>query len=262
MNDAVRPPTMKPTPDEYRRMAQAIEADFNTFAVPPQTGQTMLLELLTSVLPVEVVYKLLAKEDPDYDISKADTAKIVRKLQELVPGDRAADILWVVSIAERSFETQERAEQFIEFAMQRVKEFEDKEAEGVAKEPIDITKVSQLNKNRVDYSRMVMEDRLDFGNLDGKFARFRFDLPGYFWGGGPMGGLARVHIFWLEGDVVYGGHFEWMRVGGQTTKEIKNIVDNYMGRVPPNGATVYFCIISSDAKRRTDVVESKTKWKG
>lgn len=250
-----RLPTLKLTPDEYKKLAEVVEADI---------GSERLANLLGQMFAPSDILKMIRREAPVKEITKKDTAILVRGLADLHEGDREADIAWAISVAQRTFATEARAVEVINFATQRIQQFEDAEAAGVVKEPIDLLKVVQTGKNPVDYSRMVMEDVLDFANLEGGGVRSRATLSSAYWGGNDskMGGLGRYHCFWMDGNQLFGGHFDWVRKGGQPFKTTEKIASGYLGKVPPAGSTMYFCMISNDGKRRTDVVESKTKWKG
>jgi hypothetical protein len=68
------------------------------------------------------------------------------------------------------------------------------------------------------------------------------------------------YIFWYNGSQLYGGLFDWHGVG-QTVKTLGNIPGGYLdGQQPPNGATIWFCILNLDSTERTTVTQSKTTW--
>lgn len=125
---------------------------------------------------------------------------------------------------------------------------------------IDLRRVNQHGKNRVDYSRMQTVDLLRFADIDDRnHVRYNNDLPSSWWRGSSPTQLVRMHVFWPDGGGYYGGHFDWCRQG-QTYKTLDNIPKGYLGRVPPRGSPMYFVLISNDGRYRTQVVQSKRNW--
>lgn len=250
-----RPATVKLTAEEYRRLADVLSADL---------GRERVENLIAKVIPPADLLRLVKGEKPAGRITKDMTAAFVRELADLHDGDRAADIAWAVTVAERTFATPERALEVIEFARHRVAEFEANEAKGVKSEPIDIVLVDQHAKNRVDYSRLVMEERLQYANLEGSGVRLKYNLPRSWWNGFTKPKhmkFTRMHVAWKDGDRYFGGHFDWLG-WDQWFKTIENIGKGYLGgRRPPPGAAAYFWLVDNNAKFRTNIVQSKVNFR-
>ena len=90
----------------------------------------------------------------------------------------------------------------------------------------------------------------------------RFSYPAYSWPDKvvkvPVDAIACFFV--RENDRWVGGKYEWIRKGGQTVKETKNIREGYGGlSVPANGARVAFAWVSVDGKLRSNIAE--TVWR-
>jgi hypothetical protein len=84
-----------------------------------------------------------------------------------------------------------------------------------------------------------------------------FTFPAYSW---PVkdGDLDAIACFFTwNGTAFEGGKFEWIRKGGQTVNELKNIREGYGGlKAPAKGTRVAFAWVSVDGKRRTNLAET------
>ncbi len=131
--------------------------------------------------------------------------------------------------------------------------------------PADELNVSNVvllgNHKNVKPSNAKVTRRLNSANVEG--SNVRLDYQVLNWPDvSPIGSNidGRVYIFWLEGGVPIGGHFEWKRPG-QTLKGLSNIENGYLeGRKPPRGAKVWFCLLNNEGTERTNVVQSKTPY--
>lgn len=123
----------------------------------------------------------------------------------------------------------------------------------VVRDAIDIARVNQHGKNRVDYSRMEVHPLLDFARVEGSNLRFNNRIPSSWWADQSNHlKFPRLHIAWADGGGYYGGHFDWLR-SGQQLKTLNNTVNGYMGRRATG--TLYFWIVSNDGKHRTNIIE-------
>lgn len=118
---------------------------------------------------------------------------------------------------------------------------------------IDISRLEILqNKHKVNLASIPVTKTLKKASMSNGHVDTSRGITG--WGGSYGEGLARGHIYWLDGGKLVGGHFDWYGEG-QTHKTLKNIPGGYLGRKPSAGARVYFCIVSNDAKQRTNLVD-------
>jgi hypothetical protein len=126
---------------------------------------------------------------------------------------------------------------------------------------IDITKVTQANKNRVDYNKAQVVNILRFADLDDKVhVRFNNDAPSSWWASTTDHmKFVRLQTFWPDGSGYFGGHIDWVRPG-QSYKTLNNIGKNYLGKQPPRGSPMYFMLVSNDGKWRSNIVKSKRAW--
>lgn len=70
----------------------------------------------------------------------------------------------------------------------------------------------------------------------------------------------RVYILWMKGDSVVGGHFDWKRPNAKD-RSFENIRKGYLdGNQPPNGATIWFVLMTNKGDRRTNVVKADGVW--
>ena len=125
---------------------------------------------------------------------------------------------------------------------------------------------TMIGKNKVDIrSSKVIPGTLSGVALSGSHVNYLgLKLPSKWWvdKSNPLKG-PRLHIYWPDGQGGYrGGHYEWTRFPGLSTKEQKNIRTNYLGEKPPAGSPVYFSTISHDKSERTPIVKSSHNWGG
>jgi hypothetical protein len=126
---------------------------------------------------------------------------------------------------------------------------------------IDLSRVTQASKNRVDYNKAQVVNILRFADVDDKaHVRFNNDAPGSWWASSTDHmKFVRLQTFWPDGAGYYGGHIDWVRQG-QTYKTLNNIPKNYLGKQPPKGSPMYFMLVSNDGKWRSNIVQSKRAW--
>lgn len=99
---------------------------------------------------------------------------------------------------------------------------------------------------------------LNSANVSGALVFLDYATPLGWSTEGKLSG--RVYIFWQQGTEVLGGHFDWLGIN-QKAKTLENVHQGYLsGMHPPSGATVWFCLVSLDAKERTQVVKSGSTW--
>jgi hypothetical protein len=90
---------------------------------------------------------------------------------------------------------------------------------------------------------------------DGRFVNFTWN--GYPWSGG---GNELAHFFVWDGARWSGGKFDWIRDGGQATKELSNIRNGYNNlRAPPAGSRVAFAWTNEEGTERSNL--SVTTWR-
>lgn len=123
---------------------------------------------------------------------------------------------------------------------------------------IDISRLDILqNKHKVNLAAIPITKTLTRATIANGHVDTAPGISG--WGGSYGEKLARGHIYWMDGGKLVGGHFDWYK-DNQTHKTLKNIPEGYLGRKPPKGATVYFCMVSNDARQRTNLVRCETPY--
>jgi hypothetical protein len=76
--------------------------------------------------------------------------------------------------------------------------------------------------------------------------------------GGNIDG--RVYMYWMDGDGLVGGHFDWKRPDAKS-RDFKNIRTGYLdGRKPPVGSDVYIVLVTNKGDRRTNVIKADGVW--
>lgn len=128
---------------------------------------------------------------------------------------------------------------------------------------LDISNAKLLgtHKNKVPANAPITR-KLHSANIEGGSVKLNYETLNWPDDNSGIGSDidGRVYIFWMEGSIVTGGHFEWKRPG-QTSKGLSNIENGYLeGKKPPRGATVWFCLMSNAADQRTNVVKSNTPY--
>ena len=117
---------------------------------------------------------------------------------------------------------------------------------------IDITKITQHGRNRVDYSRMIVHPLLKSASVRGSNIQYNNDLPSNWWASSTDHmKFVRMHIVWQDGAGYYGGHFDWCRPG-QKDKTLHNTKNGYMGK--NSNGPFWFFMVSNDGKHRTNIV--------
>lgn len=71
---------------------------------------------------------------------------------------------------------------------------------------------------------------------------------------------AIVYFFYLENGVPRGGKYDFMRLGGQTVKDLENVVNGYSGlKLPPIGRDSWTMISNFEGTERSNT--RKVDWK-
>lgn len=87
--------------------------------------------------------------------------------------------------------------------------------------------------------------------VEGSNVRVAYNVPSSYWASSTEATkFARGFVFWKEGDTIYASHYDWFRPG-QTVKTLGNLYNGYVTRRPVG--TLYFALISNDAKARTNI---------
>lgn len=138
----------------------------------------------------------------------------------------------------------------------------DPTAPGVTGDEIDISNSESLGPHSGKAAQKATVTRkMHSCSIRGGNVQMSFDPLG--WSTTSMKGKrvdGGVYLFWEQGGQVVGGLFDWHGVG-QTSKTLGNVYgENYLGRRPPTGATVYFAIVSLDVQQRTNVKRCSTPW--
>ncbi|HMO03931.1 MAG TPA: hypothetical protein PKC67_02410 [Kiritimatiellia bacterium] len=112
---------------------------------------------------------------------------------------------------------------------------------------------ANVNPAIADTTRLLTKSDITDGKLALEYEKLNWPLDNK----NPEGVDSRIYIFWKEDNQVYGGHFEWKRPD-QNVKLLENIFANYLGRKPPSGSDVWFCLVKNDGTQRTNVLKSNT----
>lgn len=91
-------------------------------------------------------------------------------------------------------------------------------------------------------------------------SRVNFKFDPYSWPLNDDGGCDAIAcMFYIQGDGITGGKFDWIRKGGQTVKGLENVKGGYQGHsMPAHGTDSWFMFVSCDGKQRMNAV--KAKW--
>lgn len=242
-----RPPTLKLTQREYQRLAGVVGHDL---------GDEAVYDLIELVLGEGNAARLLLGEAPDRDITKADTIKFVKGVAELHPGDRTQDIAWAVSVAERTFETPERAAEVIAFARARIEEYEQaREDDAPAGDVLDGAEWGPKKEGNPSKARIVC--RMFNLKYDGKSVTWDDDKP-LSWprkrvSSAIVNGVLYVAV--KRDGKWFASKFDWLRSPDQESKGLENIHAGYDGlRIQP-GEAICFVFASIDGRERSSASE-------
>lgn len=77
---------------------------------------------------------------------------------------------------------------------------------------------------------------------------------------------AQAHLYWMRDGKLYGGRFDDCKVN-QCSKDLANMkVDathsGILSAEPERGATCYFCVISLDGSKRSNIVKASNGYRG
>ena len=125
-----------------------------------------------------------------------------------------------------------------------------------AADAIDISRVFEASTgNLMDEQKVPITHTLKNLRRSGNKITFTNDFPSTFFRktkGDPVTDLARFYCYWVQDGRAYGGHFDWCRTSTKD-RELKNVFSSYFRINPPKDALLYFSVVASDGKTRTNV---------
>lgn len=262
-----RPATVKLTKDEWTNLILKVVSEIGVHPVR---------DALDRAIGVEKAAALVERKEPTV-ITKEDTVRLVRELWPVIPGTtRDEKIAWAIAAGDSVFANSERFQEVLAYVRQRVEEWEaangefspvappPKPVEPVSLDAIDAAKIQMIGKNKITIvNSRIIPDALKGAEIKGANVNYEgLKLPAKWWQvqSDPLKG-PRLHIYWPQGDGFVGGHYEWTKFPGQSSKTLKNIKNGYLGQRPSVGSDVYFCTISHDKSERTPIVKCKNTWK-
>lgn len=134
----------------------------------------------------------------------------------------------------------------------------------VSVDALDISKAQLFGTHaKVNPTKAAVTRDLNAADVEKGGGAVRLDFEALHWSTQSSKGKTidgRVYLYWLEGEQVLGGHFDW-HGQGQKVKTLENVWGGYLqNKKPASGARVWFCITDLECHERTQVVESKSRW--